>query len=178
MHRLLYLGVWIVLTVVGGTAAQEPPSRNGDTDRSQPGRRVTALLPGTPASSFATIQGNALDAPDRPLPNHEVRLRNARTGQIGDRQMTDEAGLFSYTNLDPGSYVVELMDDDLRVEATSALVTVDAGDVATTVVRRPQRKALAGLLRDSVGTASAVIAAAAGVGILAVDVTGEDISPR
>jgi hypothetical protein len=82
-----------------------------------------------------------LDALGRPLSRTSVRLRDVNTARIVGQQSTDDAGLFSFTDVDSGSYVVELMGDNLRVEATSALLTV-------------------------------------GIGILAVIVTGEEISPN
>jgi len=169
MQRLLWLSVWIALGSAGAAAAQPP--RDGGADGASPLRRATA------ASTFATIQGNALDALDRPLPNYPVRLRNARTGRVVGQQLTDDAGLFSFTNVDPGSYIVELVGDNLRVEATSALLPVDAGDVVSTVVQLPGRRRVVGWFGDSVGHAAAVIAGAAGAGVLAVNMTGEDISP-
>src|SRR5579872_7066251 len=66
--------------------------------------RTPPLLPGTRASVFSTIQGNALSETNASLSNAVVRLRDARLGQVVDTQTTDKAGLFTFRRLEPGSY--------------------------------------------------------------------------
>src|SRR5688572_32774018 len=70
------------------------------------------LLPGTSASVFASIHGNALNSTNGALPDSLVRLRDARYGRIVSTQTTDKAGLFDFGAIDPGTYVVELIGDD------------------------------------------------------------------
>src|SRR5690349_2147563 len=70
------------------------------------------LLPGTRPSVFGAIQGNALSSTNSILPNAPVRLRDARAGHILQTQITDQAGLFSFAGVEPGSYIVELMGQD------------------------------------------------------------------
>src|ERR1700733_4112148 len=62
------------------------------------------LLPGTGASAFATIKGNAIDSSSKKLSHFGVRLRDASFGRIVDKQVTDVTGLFAFRPVDPGPY--------------------------------------------------------------------------
>jgi hypothetical protein len=151
--------------------AQQPAVRTG--------RPVARLLPGTGPGAFATIQGNALDSADRPIAAATVRLRDVRFGAIAGSDVTDRAGLFVFRPVEPGSYVVELLDPDHRVVATSDILSVNASDSSSTFVKLPARTVPAAAFFTRGGSAAlAVLAAAASSGVLATDVTGEDISPR
>src|SRR5262245_50689861 len=75
--------------------------------------QAPAQLKGTPqhvyTNAVATIRGVALTARDNPLADARVRLRNARTGRIAGMKITDQAGLFEFASVEPGSYIVELV---------------------------------------------------------------------
>jgi hypothetical protein len=131
--------------------------------------------------AFATIQGTALDATNAGLPHHLVRLRDARLGRIVSTQFTDASGVFRFRSVDPGMYIVELMDGD-EVRGASPLLEADAGTTVTAVVKLPAGRAsrsLAGLLLGpGLSNALAITSAAAAAGVLATKITGEDVSPR
>jgi hypothetical protein len=136
------------------------------------------LLPGTSPDVLTTIQGNALDSTNGPMANTVVRLRDARLGRIADTATTDRTGLFVFRAVDPGTYVVELVDQDGIVLASSQLLNVDAGEVISAVVKLPYRIApFGGLLGHTAPAAIAVAAAAATSGVLATTVAGESQSP-
>jgi Carboxypeptidase regulatory-like domain len=127
---------------------------------------------------LTTIQGSAVDSSDHALPGAPLRLRNARLGGIVSRIAADANGRFRFSALDPGSYVIELTNDQGRVVASSQLLNVDAGDVVSTIVKLPNQKPpLGGLLGPTLGSAVAVAAAAATSGVLAATVTGDPSSP-
>lgn len=157
MTRELLLGLCFA-TGVATASAQTPAA---------PGRAgAPTALPGTRDSAFATIQGNALDSTNGVLPNALVRLRDARLGRIVGTQITDKSGLFQFRGVDPGSYVVELLAQD-TVLAASQLVSVNAGDAVSAVVKLPfQPRPLGGLLGHSISQAAAVTSAAAAIGVL------------
>jgi hypothetical protein len=135
------------------------------------------ILPGTPASAFASIQGTALDANSSVLPNAPVRLRDARSGRVSAAQRTDNSGLFAFPRLDPGSYVVELLSDEQTVLAASELLNVNGGESASAVVKLPYRVTpMAALLGHTTSAALAVAASAAATGVLAISST-IDASP-
>src|SRR5262245_19262373 len=90
--------------------AQSPARAVASTRVAQ--RGTARMLPGTRGNVLTTIQGNALTSTNGPLANAGVRLRDARSGRIVDTQYTDESGLFAFPNVEPGSYIVELMAED------------------------------------------------------------------
>jgi hypothetical protein len=125
----------------------------------------------------AAIQGTAVDAAGAVLPNTRIRLRNIRTGAIVRSQFTDALGEFRFGTINPGIYIVELVAANV-VLAASQLLVADAGTIVATVVKL-RRIPQAGLfLSSGLSRALAVTSAAAAAAILAVSVTGEDVSPR
>ena len=90
-----------------------------------------------PDTAFSTIRGTATDTADLPLPNAMVRLRDARLGRILDARTTDKTGAFSFSKIDPGSYVVELVGRANAVVAVTPIVSLNAGDTAIVTVRLP-----------------------------------------
>jgi hypothetical protein len=169
MRRIL-VGVCLLGAMAPASAQQPvPPIR-----MSHP-----AVLAGTGPSSFSLVQGNALDATNKPLPNARVRLRDARNGRVADLGRTDRTGLFAFRPVDPGSYVVELLGMDQSVLATSQLLNVNAGESVSTIVKLPSRTApVAAMLGHTAAQASVIAAAAAAAGVLATEVTGAVASAR
>ena len=98
-----------------------------------------------------------------------VRLRDARIGRIVNTATTDKSGLFAFRGVDPGSYIVEVLGNDSTVLTTSQVISVNAGETISTIVRLPFRIApFAGLLGPATPTAAttSVVAAAASTGVL------------
>ena len=182
MSRFLIIGtVALVAGTICLSAQAQQPAASGSRSVTRPAvpRVAGAVLPGTRQSAFATIQGNALNSVNGPLPNNVVRLRDARFGRIVDTQTTDRSGLFTFQNVDPGSYIVELMGNDQTVLAAGQVLNVNAGDAASTLVKLPFRiPPFARVLGHSAPQAATVLSAAAAAGVLATKVTGDAVSPR
>ena len=106
------------------------------------GQTTPGATPKPPASAFSTIQGTATDGAGVPLPDASVRLRDARVGHILGARVTDKAGQFSFTAIDPGNYVVELIGSANAVIAATPLVSVNGGETASVMVRLPNRPSL------------------------------------
>src|SRR5215469_15409240 len=120
-----------------------------------------------------TIQGNALTSTNGQLTQTFVRLRDARYGRIMDTVMTDKSGLFAFHAVDPGNYIVEIMSaDQTSVLAASQMLSVNAGDVVSAVVKLPFRlPPFAGILGGQAATpttAAAVVAQAAANSVLLI----------
>jgi hypothetical protein len=137
-------------------------------------RAPQELLPGTRPDALSTIQGHARGSGKVALGNTHVRLRDGRTGQIVDTQLTNEAGLFTFRRVDPGIYVVEALGpDQASVVASSALLTVNAGEVVSAVVDLPLNASpLGAFLGNSTPSAAAIAAQAAAAGVLSTQVSG------
>ena len=195
MYRLLLAGAAVFAVTSASLSAQRPatPAAKAAARASVQRGATPTMLPGTPESAFTTIQGNALTATNGQLANSIVRLRDARLGRIVDTQVTDQSGLFAFHGIDPGNYVVELVGNDQTVLAASQLLSVNAGDAVSAIVRLPFRvPPFAGLLGHSAPQAASIATAAAASGVLAENVvtpaaaglasaapeTVTDISPR
>jgi len=170
--------------IVGGvvaTAQQSSAVGSGSTTArtaAQPKPPSGArLLPGSRPNAFSTIRGTAVGPSNAALPHNLVRLRDVRFGRVVDTQTTDNAGAFTFANVDPGSYVVEVLGNDQRVLAASQIISVNAADTVTALVRLPFRaQPLAGVLGNSASTAAAVTAEAVAAGVLATTVAGAPVS--
>jgi hypothetical protein len=83
------------------------------------------------------IQGNALSSTNGQLPNALVRLRDARFGKILGTQTTDRLGLFEFKGVEPGTYIVEMVSPDQTILAASQLISVNAGEAVSAVIKLP-----------------------------------------
>ncbi len=162
---LVPIGVFVILGAMSVPAQQAS--------------RAVRVLPEVTRTVFATIEGSALSSQSAALPQTLVRLRDARIRRIVASQLTDEHGLFRFRPVDRGTYIVELMADSHTIVAASALVNVNASEVAQTTVRQPDDLSAVGQVASHRQAAvGAVTSAAALIGIPASRVIGEDISPR
>ena len=124
---------------------------------------ASKLLPGTRVGVFSTIQGNAVNSTNGALTNTLVRLRDARYGHIVDRVMTDKLGSFTFRGVDPGNYVVEIMNpSNDAVLASSQVLNVSAGEAVSALVKLPFRiPAFAGLIGNTTQTTASAVSTAA-----------------
>jgi len=165
----------IIAATTLGVAAQSPPPASPTLVGSTVAPRALAVARST---ALTTIQGNTLTSTNGVLPDAVVRLRDARAGRIRDTQTTDRAGLFAFHQVEPGTYVVEIVGPDQTILAASQMLNVDAGDTVSAVVKLPFRiPLLGGLLGHTVQSATAVAVAAAASGVLAAKVTTQ-ITPQ
>jgi hypothetical protein len=66
------------------------------------------------------IGGVAKGSDQAPLGGTRVQLRNVSNGQLAGTTTTNNLGEFLFTGLNPGNYVVEVVDAAGRIIATSA----------------------------------------------------------
>ena len=138
------------------------------------------VFAGTPLASAAakstgTITGVARSTAGRPLGGHSVRVRSIRTGDVVATATTTATGSFVVPSLDPGGYVVEIIDTAGRIVGTSAIATVVEGGIASLMVTAASRELVGGVS----GTVIAVIVAASAAAVtgVVVAVTGDEASP-
>ena len=176
MTTLRLVAVASLLAASLPVAAQNPVTTAPPTTSRNATRGGTKLLPGTRSNVLTTIQGNALTSTNGQLTDGVVRLRDARTGRIVDVQSTDKAGLFAFHDVEPGSYIVELMaQDQTTVLAASQILSVNAGEAVSAIVKLPFRvPPFAGIMgSSSTPSMAALTAQAATSGIVAVTPIGE-----
>lgn len=178
MHCSLSTAVGVLMvTSAMSVSAQQPANLGAKGSTPTKGQMTAGLLPGTKSNVFATIQGKAFDSTNRPLANHTVRLRDVRFGRIAEVTTTDEAGLFTFRGVEPGSYVVELVGNDQSILSASQILNLDAGQAVSVIVKLPfHAPPFGGLLGHTVASAVVISSAAAAAGLLATAVTGSNAS--
>ena len=124
------------------------------------------------------IQGNAINSTNGQMAHAVVRLRDARFGRIVDTQLTDQAGLFAFKAIDPGSYIVEIMSNDQSIMAASQLLNVNAGEAVSAVVKLPFRiPPFAGLMGSTSTPSAVAVATQAAASSVVVVVPTSPVSP-
>jgi hypothetical protein len=82
-----------------------------------------------------TIRGNAWTADNQPIRDAKLRLRDAVSGKIAASVIADEAGRFIFTNIEAGSYVVEIVSDSGKILAVGHSFSIAPGETIGTFVR-------------------------------------------
>jgi uncharacterized protein (DUF2141 family) len=100
---------------------------------------VTVVLAlGLAVAAFAgqgtgQISGTARNAQDQILSGVKVQLRNIDSGQLVATTKSAANGAFEFTGLNPGNYVVEIVDDDGKIIGATATMALAAGGVMSGV---------------------------------------------
>ncbi len=133
-------------------------------------------------AAAGTLSGSARGASGETMPNTTVRLRDARTGELAGSTTTGADGQFTFAALNPGTYVVEVVNGVGEVVGTSAAVSLATGAMtatAVTVTASAAQFAAAGGGSFFASTLGAVTIAAIGAGIVGVIVVAnrDDASP-
>lgn len=176
MSRLFAAATALFVAAGSWSITAQPPAAAGTRPVA---KSVVRRVAGARSDVPIIIQGTALNSANEPLPGMLVRLRDARVGRVIETRVTDESGMFTFKVVEPGSYIVELLERDQTPLAASQILTVNAGDTVSTVVKLPSRlTAFAGLLSSSIAPAAAILATqAAATGIVAVVPTAP-VSPN
>lgn len=178
MSRLFTIAAVSVIALASlPLAAQQQPAAAVNTVRGTVSR---AALARAKAQALATIQGNALTATNAQMNGVIVRLRDARFGRIVDTQTTDKSGLFAFTLIDPGTYVVEIVANDRSILAASQLLNANPGEAVSAVVKLPFRiPSFAGIMGSTTSTpTAAAVATQAAAGSVAAVVPTIPTSPN
>lgn len=83
----------------------------------------------------STIKGVAMTALHQPLPDFFLRLRSLDTARLVKVARTDSAGSYEFSNIDPGTYYVEILDRANRVISTDGPITVAKNGVTNHALR-------------------------------------------
>jgi carboxypeptidase family protein len=104
---------------------------------------AAGLTPAAAVQQGAALSGVAQGADKAPLPNHTVQLRNASTGQLVGTTASSQAGEFSFAGLQPGTYIVEIVDAAGRLVGLSPSIPLAANAIVTVTVSASAAGALA-----------------------------------
>jgi hypothetical protein len=125
------------------------------------------------AQQTGSLAGIAKDNGGNPLGNYTVRLRNVASGQLVGTGKTAADGAFTFSNLQAGNYVIEIVDAAGKVIATSASIPLAAGAALTGVVVTASAASAAAIAGAAgagsffTSTGGIVLLAAVGVGVTA-----------
>lgn len=170
MRRVLSLGLVMAVAAVGMpvgayAATKAPAARQGQ--------------------ETGSLNGIAQGADRAPLRNYTVRVRNVADGQIAGTTTSSGAGEFAFAGLQPGNYVVEVVDAAGQVVGLSPTLGVTAGAAMSVTINASAGGAITaaaasgGFSLFGLGTIGsvAVITAAGVAGVTAVVATRGDASP-
>lgn len=141
-----------------------------------PPRPVKAGIGSAARSGTAgTILGTVWDAQSQPIADAQVRLRNLTTGKVEATARAGQSGQFTFQNVEGGNYVLELLNDEGRVVAVGQTFSVAPVETVATFVRLGARLPwFSGFFNNA---AASAVSTAAGLGLTAVGVTGQPVSP-
>ena len=87
------------------------------------------------SSGTTSITGSAWKQDNSPIPGARVQLRDVVSGKIRAAAVTDETGRFAFTNVEGGTYVVELVDASGKVVTVGHAFVIGPGESVATFVR-------------------------------------------
>ena len=122
-----------------------------------------------------TILGSAWNADNSPIKGANLRLRNVVTGKVAAVTKANDAGQFTFENVEGGSYAVELVNESGRVQTVGHVFTIEPGETVATFVRLEPKIPWATAVFSN--TAGSVATTAATVGIAAIRPSGTCQSP-
>jgi hypothetical protein len=128
------------------------------------------------AQATGALTGVARTTAGQALADHSVRVRDVRTGDVVATSRTGANGTFLVAALQPGSYVVEIVDVAGRIVGVSTIATVMGGSTATLTVTAVSTSLVGGRI-GAVGISAIIAASALGITGLVMALTGDEASP-
>jgi hypothetical protein len=122
-----------------------------------------------------SVLGAAWHHDNSPIKGANLRLRNVVSGKVLAVAKANDLGRFTFDNVEPGTYVVELVSDRGHVQTVSHVFTVAPGETVATFVRLGTHTTWTGAFFSN--TAGAIVATAATEGITALAPLGRCASP-
>lgn len=130
---------------------------------------------GSPPATIGTVTtirttsifGTAWQGDNTPIPNARLRLRNVTTGHVEAATVANEEGRFTFTGIDGGSYVVELVSDSGKILTVGHVFAISPGETVATFVRLGTHVPWFTSFFSNAAAAVATAAAAQGVTALA-----------
>ena len=125
----------------------------------------TAIGGAVPNPAQALISGNVVSLGGESLTNTVVQARNLLTGALGGSALTTATGQFAL-NVNPGSYVLEILDAGGQIIGTSSFIAATAGaSIAAATVTATS--SVLGVVSSATGLAAVFSAPAAAAPSLA-----------
>jgi hypothetical protein len=132
-----------------------------------PPARTPARVGASAGSGGATsVIGSAWKVDNTPIPGARVQLRNLVTGKVEGIAVADQAGQFTFSRIEGGTYAVELLGENGKIVTVGHAFVIAPGETVATFVRLGTRVPwFSGFFSNA---ASAVASTAASQGITAI----------
>jgi hypothetical protein len=127
---------------IGNTAASALLAKLYQNDVEGQRRKTPVAIHGM-RGEVNGIMGYARGTRNLPIGFARLVLRDTANGRLEARAIANESGRFAFVDVMPSRYVVELLNANGDVVATSELVQIGVGEVKETVVSRASRAMLA-----------------------------------
>lgn len=160
-------------SIVGSNPLQRKLDDNGIERRRRTPAAVAAL-----GGRINAIIGRARTSLNAAVPFARILLRNVVTGLVEARATADEKGEFTFLDVVPSGYVVELLGADGSVLATSELLNVDVGELRETTVRLSAARSMLAAFGILGPTAGEPVRVAINEGVNAVTQPANTVSPQ
>jgi hypothetical protein len=134
-----------------------------------PQARLDARAGGGGASvrHATTVIGSAWNQDNTPIPGARVQVRNLENGKVIATAVGDEAGKFTFANIEPGTYAVELVGTNGKIITVGQAFVIAQGETVATFVRIGSKAPWFTGFFNSAAAAVAATAASQGVTALA-----------
>jgi len=127
------------------------------------------VLTSAAQAELASVGGTATSSTGETLINATVQLRDLATGTVTSTTTSSSTGAFGFAAVNPGNYVVEVLNAAGQVVGTSASISVAAGAAITGVTVTATAAAVAATAAAaSTATIVAVTSAAAAAGVAGI----------
>jgi Carboxypeptidase regulatory-like domain len=165
----------IAVVCAGAVCLASPGPASGHDARSGAQAPAISVIKGQSAATGGNgtvgvrgtaVRGIASNADDTPIPGARLRLRNVLTGEVEASTVANELGQFAFTNVEGGSYLVELVTEGGRLLTVGHTFNVGPGQTVATFIRLGTKVPwFEGFFRNAAG---ALAAAAASTGVTAI----------
>jgi hypothetical protein len=119
----------VALVLVGAIAA--PPRADGLPPARSPARVGAAAGTG----GMTSVLGAAWKVDNSPIPGARVQLRNLVSGKVEARAVADLLVQFTFSRIEGGTYVVELLGDNGKILTVGHAFVIAPGETVATFVR-------------------------------------------
>ena len=91
-------------------------------------------LAASAAQGTGKLSGTARDAAGQALANAKLQVRNVDTGQLVATGRSGPDGTYEFTGLNPGNYIVEIVDESGKIVGASPATALAAGGAITGLI--------------------------------------------
>ncbi|HYT73232.1 MAG TPA: hypothetical protein VEL79_00665 [Vicinamibacterales bacterium] len=119
------------------------------------------------ATHATTVLGNAWNADSTPIARARLQLRDVISGRVEATTVADERGEFTFSAIEGGTYVVELVSADSKILAVGHPFAIATGETVSTFVRLGTKVPWFSGFFSNAAAAAATTAASQGITALA-----------